>query len=306
MVEMKQLRYFIAIAETGSFSKAAKKLYISQPALSQQISKLEEQVGVNLIERNTRSVQLTAAGRDFYLHAIGVLMDVENMMQSVVTTDSRGFLHQTIRVCLEDGVFSLAGTGAYEFLRDLRHMDSAYTIECLPALPGAIPRLLSEGKADIALTFLSDPTHMSPNMVERCFHRGRLALAVPKDWDFELGSPKFTQAINNSSLYFPYDRASWNGIINAVFANLGLYPYNVTLENFQSALNYVAGGDGVFVAPEVQLRQNKDILRIVRLENPLAEYRASAVYLAHNRSVAMQRVLDLLPDPGAQSAGAGI
>ena len=139
MIETKQLRYFIAVAESSSFSNAAQKLYITQPALSQQISKLEEQLGVILVDRNTRFVQLTAAGRDLYRRSLHLLRELENMVQSVVSADSLGFTSQTLTVCLEDGMFSLASTGAFELLDSLRHFDPAFTVECVPSIAGSIP-----------------------------------------------------------------------------------------------------------------------------------------------------------------------
>ena len=64
MIEIRQLQYFLAVAEQLNFSKAAKMLYVTQPLLSQQIAELEKQLNVQLFSRSRRSVSLTPAGND--------------------------------------------------------------------------------------------------------------------------------------------------------------------------------------------------------------------------------------------------
>ncbi|GIV77761.1 MAG: LysR family transcriptional regulator [Litorilinea sp.] len=76
-MELRQLRYFLTVAEEGHFTRAAEKLYISQPALSQQIRQLEEEVGMALFERLPRAIRLTTAGATLAVHARRILQAVE-------------------------------------------------------------------------------------------------------------------------------------------------------------------------------------------------------------------------------------
>jgi LysR family hydrogen peroxide-inducible transcriptional activator len=76
-MELHQLRYLCAIADTGSFSRAAEACHVAQPSLSQQISKLEDELGTRLFDRLGRSVRLTDAGRTFLPHARTVLHQTE-------------------------------------------------------------------------------------------------------------------------------------------------------------------------------------------------------------------------------------
>src|SRR5258707_13339909 len=72
-VELRHLRYFVAVAEMENVSKAALKLHVSQPALSRQIRALEDEIGFCLLERTAKSVRLTEAGRVFLNDARALL-----------------------------------------------------------------------------------------------------------------------------------------------------------------------------------------------------------------------------------------
>ncbi len=91
-MEFHQLRYVCAISETGSFSRAAERCQIAQPSLSQQVLKLEEDLGAKLFDRLGRSIRLTEAGRAFLPHARSILSQMETARSSVVDkcADVRG------------------------------------------------------------------------------------------------------------------------------------------------------------------------------------------------------------------------
>jgi LysR family hydrogen peroxide-inducible transcriptional activator len=91
-MEFHQLRYVCAIADTGNFSRAAERCQIAQPSLSQQVLKLEEDLGAKLFDRLGRSIRLTEAGRAFIPHARAVLEQMEVARLSVAdkNADLRG------------------------------------------------------------------------------------------------------------------------------------------------------------------------------------------------------------------------
>src|SRR6185369_12033208 len=76
-MELRHLRYFVAVAEVLNFTKAAAKLRVAQPSFSRQIRDLEEELGVSLLERNSRFVRLTEAGKAFAREARAVLQQAE-------------------------------------------------------------------------------------------------------------------------------------------------------------------------------------------------------------------------------------
>lgn len=86
-MELRQLRYFLAIAEEGGFSRAAQRLHVSQPPLSTQIKALEQEIGAQLLVRSNRGVSLTASGRVFYEEVRAILARLEGARSRTVQAD---------------------------------------------------------------------------------------------------------------------------------------------------------------------------------------------------------------------------
>src|SRR5713226_10006021 len=94
-VEIRHLRYFLAVAGAGSFSRAADRLGISQPAISQQMRDLETGLRVSLFQRRGKRILLTSAGLIFQEHARAILRQLENFLEELNTEPGqmRGALH---------------------------------------------------------------------------------------------------------------------------------------------------------------------------------------------------------------------
>ena len=78
-MNIRDLNYILAVAETGNFSKAAEICYVSQPTLSGQIKKLEQELGVAIFERTNRKVEITAVGEEILSHARQIISEAENI-----------------------------------------------------------------------------------------------------------------------------------------------------------------------------------------------------------------------------------
>jgi LysR family transcriptional regulator, nitrogen assimilation regulatory protein len=85
-MQLRHLRYFVRIVEAGSFSRAAVTIHVAQPALSQQIAELEEELGVTLLHRSARGVRPTAAGETLYREAAAILQQIEQLPGKVRST----------------------------------------------------------------------------------------------------------------------------------------------------------------------------------------------------------------------------
>lgn len=90
-MELYQLRYFVAVAETANFTKAAARCFVSQPSLSQQIINLEAEIGQTLFHRLGRSVSLTDAGKILLEHAYRILSEADNAVRLLKEDPTRGY-----------------------------------------------------------------------------------------------------------------------------------------------------------------------------------------------------------------------
>jgi DNA-binding transcriptional LysR family regulator len=141
------LRYFLAVAELGSFSKAAARVSVTQPTLSVGIAKLEEQLGARLFERTTRRVSLTPAGSRFLQHARRITQEYEAALREVSETP------QLKRV--RAGVLSTIPARDLERVMAL-HANNAggEALEILDSTERDIANRLSDGRLDVAITIL--------------------------------------------------------------------------------------------------------------------------------------------------------
>ena len=94
-LEVRHLRYFLAVAEAGSFSRAADRLGVSQPNISQQMRDLETVLRVDLFQRRGKRILLTSAGNIFLQHARSILRQIENFLEELTQApgEMRGALH---------------------------------------------------------------------------------------------------------------------------------------------------------------------------------------------------------------------
>src|SRR5262245_41165906 len=109
VMEIRHLRYFVTVVQERNFTRAAEKLHIAQPPLSRQIQQLEEELGLTLIDRDSRPLRTTEAGRLLFEHATQVLERVEGMraiMKRLKGTERQrfviGFVASTMYAVLPD------------------------------------------------------------------------------------------------------------------------------------------------------------------------------------------------------------
>ncbi len=172
-MELRQLQYALQIAAERNFSRAADKLHIAQPSLSQQLSKLEKELGVLLFQRNTSSVELTHAGEKFVEQAQTIIDAVELLRQEMsdISQLRKG------RVV----VGSMPITGAHLLPHVLPVFKSKYAeveITLLEDSSMNLEKLTASGQTDLSL--LSLPLEI-PTLAYEVLGEERIDLAVPPE-----------------------------------------------------------------------------------------------------------------------------
>ena len=107
-MELRQLRYFVAVAEDGNISRAAKRIFLTQPALSRQIKALEEELGQCLLERQAHSIRLTPTGQALLVEARQLLQQADQMLERVRTASRSSRLRVAYAPSLAAGLLSVA------------------------------------------------------------------------------------------------------------------------------------------------------------------------------------------------------
>jgi LysR family transcriptional regulator, nitrogen assimilation regulatory protein len=150
-MEIRQLRYFVRIADLGSFSRAAQALHIAQPALSQQIAQLEAELGQPLLVRSPAGVRLTDQGTVFYRHAQQLLKQWSDVPAAVASASAAPT--GTVRVGLPQ---STAAHYAMPLLAEVAARYPGVAIEFFDELSGNLLRGLNSGRLDIAVVVSDD------------------------------------------------------------------------------------------------------------------------------------------------------
>ena len=172
-MELRHLRYFIAVAETGSLTEAAKRrLYTSQPSLSRQIRDLEDEVGVELLTRGVRGVELTAAGKAFLDHARLALMQVDATVEAARRAARPA--RKTFNIGFQTGHEMNWLPRAMHVLHDqLTNIQVVVSSDYSPDLAEALAR----GRMDVAFMRLEPGYHLGYHVVDR----EPLIVLMPRD-----------------------------------------------------------------------------------------------------------------------------
>ena len=168
-ITLRQLKYFDAVAECGSFSEAAERVHISQPALSARVKELEESLGIKLVERTSHGVILTPMGREVRTQVLRVL-DEMLVLQTMERQDESGAFRVVVGIISTLGPYLLPA-----LIRTMRNDHPQMTVDMVEAPGEQLVQRLVAGRLDAAI--LSVPLGIL-ELAERELFEDRLVLAA--------------------------------------------------------------------------------------------------------------------------------
>ena len=275
-MELRHLRYFVAVAEEGSLTHAAeRRLHTAQPSLSRQIRDLELEVGVKLLERGARGIELTAAGRTFLDHARLALLQVEaageaarRAAQPEKTTFMVGFLTGHEVVWLPD------------VLRILHEEEPGIEITLASQPSPDLARALMRGKMDVA--FLRRETQ-APGVAFKFMIKEPLVAMVPAGHRLASRKAISPQEIAAETYITPTRYAPvLKAVIDDYTAKLGIMlKPEYEADNLTSLMSLVASTGGVTMVPIYarHVLSSTVVLRPLKAEPPTID-----LFMGYNRS----------------------
>ena len=259
-LDIRHLRYFLAVAEAGNFSRAADRLGISQPSVSQQMRDLEAGLRVPLFQRRGKRILLTQRGLIFQEHARAVLHQLENFLQELNSEpgELRGALHLgVIPVLNVPLVPQLLGSFAAD------HPAISITVEEISSTE--IETALEEGRMDVGLGFL---TRHSPNLrYERlCTDEFNLIVAQNHPWA-KRRVAHFSELHHQRLLQLP-DSFVMRRMTDEICRNHRIRPHVIAEINaIETLLRSLEPLQSAALMPKIALRGRESLkLRTIRLQ----------------------------------------
>ena len=262
-MELRHLRYFVAVAEERNFTRAAERLHMAQPPLSRSIQQLEETLEVQLFQRHSRPLKLTETGKFFYAHAVQLLAqtaELESMTRRVGNIErslSIGFVGSTLYGMLPKIIRRFRDENATVEL-SLHEMSTMDQI-----------RALKDGQIDVGFGRIR---HEDANIRRVILREEKMIVALPEGHPLSLVKPilALSDLINETLIIFPKSpRPSYADQVLSAFEDRGLKPRRIyEVRELQIALGLVAAGEGISVVPSSVYGLKREDVSYKELDDP--------------------------------------
>lgn len=291
-MELRHLRYFVAVADELNFRKASEALSISRPALSKQIKDLESEIGVRLLDRDTVSVSLTKAGEVFLTDARGLLENASRAIDRAMEAQ-RGHL----------GKLRIASIGiiATKFLpATVQNFNKRYPeveVAFVEMLPIEQLNALKQGTLDVGFAYGPD-AGLHPDNDRLCVITSQYGIAVSKSHPWaKRESVDLREIQNEPILCFSHGPKSHRDEILRFCRTEGFVPSKMRpIEGFDSLATLIAADQGISMLPIALDLTSQGIVNVPVRSLEICEFKMWAVWQRDSPSKLVKNFIQLLEE----------
>ncbi|MFB7677881.1 LysR family transcriptional regulator [Kitasatospora purpeofusca] len=284
-MELRQLEYLVAVAEEASFTKAAARVFVTQPCVSAQIRRLERELGQELLDRGGRTVQLTGAGEAVMPHARAMLAAVEGVREAVETAS--GVVRGQVALA---SVASSLSLRLPELVADFSATHPAVEISFSEGSTEQLAEAVRAGRIDVAVVGIgADP----PTGLESLVIADELLIgAVSHDHPLARRGSISVEEVEEQVLICLPSGSAIRAAADAAWSAAGIRP-RVAFEAGDPRIlaQLVARGMGMAVLPEQFVRSQPHQLRPVEIASPHLRGGLALVWRSHGRMSPAARAL---------------
>lgn len=286
-MELRQLRYFAAVARHGHFGRAAEELYVTQSALSQQIARLEEELGLPLALRTSRGVQLTPAGAELLEHAEEILDRVQRARAGI--DDHAGAVRGAARLA-STAHDAGALPGALAAFHDA-HPGVRLSLRLLA--PAEAVALTAGGSVDVAVIGVhGEVPRLAPGLVAETLREEQLVLAGAPGSAFAGSGEVTIEALRGAPLVLPARGSAVRAVVDEQCQRAGFSPLPVVESDDPRMLRELARrGLGLTALPPSWLEGPGPEVATARFAPGGPAHRLALLHLAAERLTPVGRLL---------------
>ncbi|OON64074.1 LysR family transcriptional regulator [Massilia sp. KIM] len=298
--DLADLRAFVAVAELNSFRAAADSIHLSQPALSRRIDKLEMALGVKLFERTTRSVSLTAVGRDFSHKARSLLDELEHSLLSMQAV-AASQLGEVVIACVPSAVYYFLP----KVLRTFHEQYPRIRVRIIDDGASAVLDSVARGEADFGINIIGT---QEPDIAFQVILKEPFVVACHRDHPLARLKEVSWAALAQYD-FMTVDRSSGNRLlVDLALADSNVRPsWCFEAKHVSTLLGLVEAGLGVAVVPRLSMPQGEHAtLARVALVDPTID-RNVGLIRRHGRelSPAARKLYELIETTWPLASGQG-
>lgn len=291
-MELRHLRYFIAVADELSFTNAAKRLHISQPPLSNQIQALEAELGVKLFDRKTHPIQLTPAGQAFLEESRATLAQLEQAVNKTqrIHQGELGYLTVGFTSSISNGVFP-------EILRTFRQRYPEVQLILQEEHSAFLIQRLRDRQTDIIFFYLYHEIAEANDLETMSLTKEPFVVVLPKNHPLAAQSKISLSDLKDQEFVMPLHQVV-SGLSEEIYhlcSQAGFIPKVAQTAVFMvTILGLVAGENGISILPSHVQNLKREGVVYRPIQEQTTTTQLTAVWRHNHSSTILQQFLDII------------